>query len=94
MRPTQLGHLKQGRPDQRRLGLRSFDDRENVVVVDRSLRNPSINRFDCSCFDGVYVTGDVSPEYLAGISTGRSDGESSSSRLSSYQLDLGLQRID
>ena len=27
--------------------------------------NPSIPRFDCSCFDGEYVTGDVTEEYLA-----------------------------
>ena len=27
--------------------------------------NPAIERFDCSCFDGIYITGDVSPEYLA-----------------------------
>ncbi|MCD8339158.1 MAG: amidophosphoribosyltransferase [Burkholderiales bacterium] len=26
--------------------------------------NPEIKQFDCSCFDGVYVTGDVTPEYL------------------------------
>lgn len=26
--------------------------------------NPAIRDFDCSCFDGVYVTGDISPEYL------------------------------
>ena len=26
--------------------------------------NPSIPAFDCSCFDGVYVTGDVTSEYL------------------------------
>lgn len=29
--------------------------------------NPSIPRFDCSCFDGVYVTGDVTEEYLASL---------------------------
>jgi len=33
--------------------------------------NPAIKRFDCSCFDGVYITGDVSPEYLEGIAAGR-----------------------
>ena len=29
--------------------------------------NPSITRFDCSCFDGEYVTGTVTEEYLARI---------------------------
>lgn len=27
--------------------------------------NPSIPKFDCSCFDGKYVTGGITPEYLA-----------------------------
>ena len=27
--------------------------------------NPNIKRFECSCFDGDYVTGDVTDEYLA-----------------------------
>jgi len=56
--------------------------------------NPAIKRFDCSCFDGNYITGDVSQEYLDGIAKGRSDGESAGGRLSSYQLDLGLTRVD
>ena len=30
--------------------------------------NPSIPAFDCSCFDGVYVTGDVTNEYLDRLS--------------------------
>lgn len=29
--------------------------------------NPAIEQFDCSCFDGVYVTGDVTEEYLASL---------------------------
>jgi amidophosphoribosyltransferase len=69
-----------------------YQDLDALVHAVGSL-NPAIERFDCSCFDGVYVTGDVSQEYLDGIESGRADGESSS-RLSSYQLDLGLTRID
>ena len=68
-----------------------------ALIEDVRMLNPSIERFDCSCFDGVYVTGDVSQEYLDGIAAGRSDGESrpgEETRLSSYQLDLGLQRVD
>jgi amidophosphoribosyltransferase len=65
-----------------------------ALVSDVQRLNPEIKRFDCSCFDGIYITGDVSPEYLDSIAAGRSDGESTSSRLSSYQLDLGLSRVD
>ena len=66
----------------------------DALVEDVRSLNPAIKRFDCSCFDGVYITGDVSPEYLAGIAAGRKDGESTDTRLSSYQLDLGLSRVD
>ena len=53
--------------------------------------NPAITQFDCSCFDGTYITGSVSVEYLQGVEQerGRSvkathdDGDSG-------QLDLNL----
>ncbi|MCP4331771.1 MAG: hypothetical protein GY785_03875 [Gammaproteobacteria bacterium] len=35
--------------------------------------NPSIEAFDCSCFDGQYVTRTVGNEYLHKISTLRND---------------------
>ena len=71
-----------------------YQDLEDLID-DVGRLNPAIKRFDCSCFDGVYVTGDVSQEYLDGIAAGRSDGEGGpETRLSSYQLDLGLSRVD
>src|SRR5258706_5935873 len=71
-----------------------YQDLDALIEDVRSL-NPSIKRFDCSCFDGVYVTGDVSQEYLDNVEIRRRDGESSpETRLSSYQLDLGLSRVD
>lgn len=33
--------------------------------------NPDVPRFDCSCFDGVYVTGDITDEYLARLDAAR-----------------------
>jgi amidophosphoribosyltransferase len=35
--------------------------------------NPKINSFDCSCFDGKYITNDVDQDYLAEIENLRSD---------------------
>jgi amidophosphoribosyltransferase len=35
--------------------------------------NPEIKNFDCSCFDGEYVTGDISEEYLDHIESIRND---------------------
>jgi amidophosphoribosyltransferase len=64
-----------------------------ALIEDVRACNPAITRFDCSCFDGNYITGDVSSDYLASVEASRSDGESQT-RLSSYQLDLGLSTID
>lgn len=67
----------------------------DALINDVRQLNPAIRQFDCSCFDGIYVTGDVSPEYLEGVAAGRNNGESRpETRLSSYQLDLGLSKID
>jgi amidophosphoribosyltransferase len=70
-----------------------YQDLEALIDDVRKL-NPSIKRFDCSCFDGVYVTGDVTQEYLDRLAVNRHQREQpEASRLSSYQLDLGLQRV-
>jgi amidophosphoribosyltransferase len=37
--------------------------------------NAKISEFDTSCFSGEYVTGDVTPEYLARLERIRSDAE-------------------
>ena len=37
-----------------------------MVAVGKEL-NPAIETFDAACFTGVYVGGDVSPEYLAAL---------------------------
>jgi amidophosphoribosyltransferase len=33
--------------------------------------NPELKNFEASCFDGVYVTGDVTPAYLDNLETAR-----------------------
>ena len=46
--------------------------------------NPAISGFDASCFDGVYVTGDITPEQIAQLNSGRDqaqEGEDDNSRL-------------
>jgi amidophosphoribosyltransferase len=46
--------------------------------------NPAIAAFEASCFDGVYVTGDVTPETIACMNEGRcavDDGAADASRL-------------
>ena len=46
--------------------------------------NPTLTGFDASCFDGVYVTGDITAEDIARLNQGRDqteEGEEDSSRL-------------
>lgn len=51
--------------------------------------NPELTRFDCSCFDGDYVTGDVSEDFLYGLSLARCDAAKEKSR-----QDENLEPVD
>jgi len=66
----------------------------NALIDDVRSLNPAIERFDASCFDGVYITGDVTPEYLEKIESSRNDGESQSEGSSESQLDLNLSVME
>jgi amidophosphoribosyltransferase len=50
--------------------------------------NPALTQFDTSCFDGKYITGDVSAEYLASVENAR--GKRSHEEPYAGQLDLSL----
>lgn len=50
-----------------------YQDLEDLIDAVKK-GNPNIKQFDCSCFNGEYVTGDVSKEYLAYIEKLRNDG--------------------
>ncbi len=49
-----------------------YQDLEDLIECSR-VGNPSIDRFDCSVFDGRYITGDVDDAYFQRLSTERSD---------------------
>jgi amidophosphoribosyltransferase len=51
--------------------------------------NPKLQNFETSCFDGVYVTGDVSADYLRAIEQRRNSGRDQGDDEAS-QLDLNL----
>jgi len=73
-----------------------YQDLPDLIEDIRSC-NPNIKRFDASCFDGDYITGGVSEEYLAGIEANRSDGntrDATGDSNVSYQLDLGLSTAE
>jgi amidophosphoribosyltransferase len=63
----------------------------DALVAGIKQNNPKIKDFDCSCFDGKYVTGDISEAYLSKIESARGDGQKNAKPSnSSTQLDLNL----
>ncbi len=64
------------------------------LVRDVGMDAPEIERFDSSCFDGCYITGDITPEYLADIEAHRCDGETRSDQEITQQLDLNLSTVE
>ena len=57
--------------------------------------NPRLTQFETSCFDGIYITGDVTREYLDSVENFRNCARDESSDLqNSTQLDLGLVEAD
>jgi len=63
----------------------------DALIADVKFRNPNIKDFDCSCFDGKYVTGDITEAYLEKIESARADGKKGQKPANSItQLDLNL----
>jgi len=49
-----------------------FQDLDDLIVAARE-GNPEIQRFECSVFDGNYITGDVDDAYLKALEAARND---------------------
>ncbi len=64
-----------------------YQDLDDLIAAIRSV-NPNIERFDASCFDGCYVTGDVTEAYLARLEGQRSGA--SPTAPATPQMDLNL----
>ena len=60
-----------------------------ALVEDVKAENPSIRDFDTSCFDGRYITGDVTSAYLDYIEDVR-NGDAQPHSIETQQLDLNL----
>ena len=65
-----------------------YQDLDDLKVAVRKA-NPAIKYFDASCFDGDYITGDITPEYLDEIEAARENGNANKGDDAS-QLDLDL----
>ncbi len=65
-----------------------YQDLDALKAAVRAV-NPKLTQFETSCFDGVYITGDVTSEYLASVEKQRDAGRQESEEESeSNQLDL------
>ncbi len=53
-----------------------YQDLDDLKAAVR-MGNPDIAEFDASCFDGNYITGDITPQYLDVIEARRGDGKAS-----------------
>ncbi|MBN8440837.1 MAG: amidophosphoribosyltransferase [Thauera sp.] len=70
-----------------------YQDLEDLKAAVRAV-NPAINCFETSCFDGIYITGDVTAEYLNGVESQRGEEKpgtgDASDDAEGGQLDLNL----
>jgi amidophosphoribosyltransferase len=69
-----------------------YQDLDALIEDARSV-NPKVQSFETSCFSGMYITGDVTAEYLADIEASRSDSElmrRAAVAMATTQLDLNL----
>ncbi len=65
-----------------------YQDLDDLKAAVRKA-NPAIKYFDASCFDGDYITGDITAEYLDEIEAARENGNANKGDDAS-QLDLDL----
>jgi amidophosphoribosyltransferase len=65
-----------------------YQDLEDLKDAVRQV-NPKLSHFETSCFDGVYVTGDVTADYLHVVET-RRDAQRDGDEEEGAQLDLNL----
>lgn len=64
-----------------------YQDLEDLVEAVRA-GNPNITRFDCSVFDGQYITQDVTTEYLNQLELFRSDAAKAARRKAQTVIEL------
>ena len=69
---------------------------QDIDALKRSISdvNPALKNFEASCFDGNYITGDISRDYLDRLEFARNNPKPSSDDIIRSQLNLNLARTD
>ena len=70
-----------------------FQDLEALTLAVSKV-NPALSRFETSCFNGDYIAGNVTPEYLNTLEAKRNAKQTVSRSASKTQLDLSLAVSD
>jgi amidophosphoribosyltransferase len=70
-----------------------YQDLDALIEAVRSV-NPKVQNFEASCFSGVYITGDITQEYLDGVEASRRDRARRPSVAAENQLDLELEAVE
>ena len=70
-----------------------YQDLDALIEDVRSV-NPKVTSFEASCFSGIYVTGDITQEYLDGIEASRRAQAHAADAAAENQLDLDLEVVD
>jgi len=95
--PTRSELIAHGRSDEEIQRLIEADGLvyQDIDAMKRSVSElgPHLTSFEASCFDGVYVTGDVTPDYLDRLETARELAAIAESDPYS-QLNLNLAQAD
>jgi amidophosphoribosyltransferase len=69
---------------------------QDIDALKRSISdvNPALKNFEASCFDGIYVTGDISRDYLDRIEVARNTSKPENEDAVRSQLNLNLAQAD
>ena len=95
--PTRDELIATGRSDEeiaREIGADQliYQDLDALIDDVRSV-NPLVTNFEASCFSGIYVTGDVTQDYLDGVEAKRRNA-TQQDEFAATQLDLNLEVVD
>ena len=69
---------------------------QDLEALKRSISdvNPALKSFEASCFDGIYITGDISRDYLDRVEYARNHPKPQNDDLIRSQLNLNLAKVD
>ena len=70
-----------------------YQDLDALIDDVRSV-NPAVTSFETSCFSGVYITGDISQEYLDNVEASRREDMQEAAVAAENQLDLDLEVVE